>query len=89
MHKKFYSIIAISTLIGVALCFTPIDPIKALYWSAVLNGVISVPIMTLMMLMAVRPEIMGQFTITKKLKILGWLATLMMALAVVAMLFTI
>ena len=86
--KRFYSIIAISTLIGVALCFTPIDPIKALYWSAVLNGVISVPIMTLMMLMAVRPEIMGQFIITKKLKVLGWLATLMMALAVAAMLVT-
>lgn len=86
--KRFYSIIAISTLIGVALCFTPIHPIKALYWSAVLNGVISVPIMTLMMLMAVRPEIMGQFTITKKLKVLGWLATLMMALAVAAMLVT-
>lgn len=86
--KRFYSIIAISTLIGVALCFTPIDPIKALYWSAVLNGVISVPIMTLMMLMAVRPEIMGRFTITKKLKMLGWLATLMMALAVAAMLVT-
>jgi NRAMP (natural resistance-associated macrophage protein)-like metal ion transporter len=86
--KRFYSIIAISTLIGVSLCFTPIDPIKALYWSAVLNGVISVPIMTLMMLMAVRPEIMGQFTITKKLKVLGWLATLMMALAVAAMIFT-
>jgi NRAMP (natural resistance-associated macrophage protein)-like metal ion transporter len=86
--KRFYSIIAISTSIGVALCFTPIDPIKALYWSAVLNGVISVPIMTLMMLMAVRPEIMGQFTITKKLKVLGWLATLMMVLAVAAMIFT-
>ena len=87
--KRFYSVIAISTLIGVALCFTPIDPIKALYWSAVLNGVISVPIMILMMLMAVRPEIMGQFTITKKLKVLGWLATLIMMFAVSAMLFTI
>ena len=87
--KRFYSVIVISTLIGVALCFTPIDPIKALYWSAVLNGVISVPIMTLMMLMAVQPEIMGQFTITKKLKVLGWLATLIMTFAVAAMLFTI
>ncbi len=86
--KRFYSIIAISTLIGVALCFTPIDPIKALYWSAVLNGVISVPIMTLMMLMAASPEIMGQFTITKKLKVLGWLASLMMALAVASMILT-
>ena len=87
--KQFYGIIGISTLIGIGLDFTPIDPIKALYWSAVTNGVISVPIMVVMMLMAVRPEIMGQFVITTKLKVLGWLATLMMALAVLAMFLTI
>jgi len=86
--KQFYGIIAISTLIGIALGFTSIDPIKALYWSAVINGVISVPIMALMMLMAVRPEIMGQFVITTRLKVMGWLATLMMAAAVCAMLLT-
>jgi len=84
--KQFYGIIAISTLIGIALGFTAIDPIKALYWSAVINGVISVPIMAVMMLMAVRSEIMGQFVITTRLKVLGWLATLMMAAAVSAML---
>jgi Mn2+/Fe2+ NRAMP family transporter len=86
--KQFYGIIASSTLIGIALGFTSIDPIKALYWSAVINGVISVPIMVVMMLMAVRPEIMGQFVITTRLKVLGWLATLMMAAAVFAMLLT-
>ena len=83
--KRFYGIIAISTLIGIALGFTHIDPIKALYWSAVINGVISVPIMAVMMLMAVRPDIMGQFVITTRLKLVGWLATLMMAAAVLAM----
>ena len=88
MAKKFYGIIAISTLVGIALGFTPIDPIKALYWSAVINGIISVPIMAVMMLMAVRPEIMGKFTITRKLKILGWLATAVMATAVAAMFMT-
>ena len=86
--KQFYGIIASSTLIGIALGFTSIDPIRALYWSAVINGVISVPIMVVMMLMAVRPEIMGQFVITTWLKVLGWLATLMMAAAVFAMLLT-
>jgi NRAMP (natural resistance-associated macrophage protein)-like metal ion transporter len=86
--KRFYGIIALSTLIGIALGFTAIDPIKALYWSAVINGVISVPIMAVMMLMAVRPEIMGQFVISRRLKLLGWLATLMMAAAVCAMLVT-
>jgi NRAMP (natural resistance-associated macrophage protein)-like metal ion transporter len=85
LAKRFYSIIAISTLIGIMLGFTPIDPIKALYWSAVVNGVISVPIMVVMMLMGTRTDIMGRFVITKRLKIIGWLATMVMALAVAAM----
>ncbi|MET3135179.1 NRAMP (natural resistance-associated macrophage protein)-like metal ion transporter [Oxalobacteraceae bacterium GrIS 1.11] len=89
MDKQFYAIIAISTVIGIALGFTAIDPIKALYWSAVINGVISVPIMAIMMLMAVRADIMGRFVITRRLRVLGWLATAMMAAAVVAMLLTI
>jgi NRAMP (natural resistance-associated macrophage protein)-like metal ion transporter len=88
MHaKRFYGVIAISTVIGILLGFTAIDPIKALYWSAVINGVISVPVMVVMMLMAARPDIMGRFVITTKLKLMGWLATLMMAGAVAAMLF--
>ena len=86
--KRFYGIIAVSTVIGIGLGFTPIDPIKALYWSAVINGVISVPIMVVMMLMAARPDVMGPFVVTTRLKVLGWLATLMMAVAVVAMFLT-
>ena len=83
--KGFYGIIAISTLIGVGLCFTPIDPIKALFWSAVINGVISVPIMAVMMLMAARPDIMGRFVTSFRLKVLGWACTAAMAIAVTAM----
>ena len=86
--RRFYGIITISTLLGVALGFTAINPIKALYWSAVTNGVISVPIMVVMMLMAVRSDIMGKFVISKRLQILGWLATLVMLGVVLAMLFT-
>ena len=86
--KQFYAIIIVSTLIGIALGFTSIDPIKALYWSAVINGVISVPIMAVMMLMAVRSEIMGRFVISTSLKLLGWAATLLMAAAVGAMFVT-
>jgi len=78
--KRFYGVIAISTLIGIGLGFTAIDPIKALYWSAVVNGVLSVPIMVIMMLMSVRVDIMGQFVISRRLKLLGWLATSIMAL---------
>ncbi len=86
--KEFYSIIAISTLIGIGICFMPIDPIKALYWSAVINGVISVPIMVVMMLMAARRDIMGKFVISSRLSILGWICTAVMAIAVVAMFLT-
>jgi NRAMP (natural resistance-associated macrophage protein)-like metal ion transporter len=86
--KQFYAVIAVSTLMGIALGFTSVDPIKALYWSAVINGFISVPIMTVMMLMAVRKDIMGPFVISKKLTFMGWLGTLVMALAVAAMLWT-
>ncbi len=85
--RGFYAILTVATLVGVALNFTGIPPVKALIWSAVINGVISVPIMAVMMLMAVRPEIMGRFTIKRQLKILGWLATFFMALAVAAMFF--
>ena len=84
--KGFYGIITVATLLGVALDFTPIDPFKALYWAAILNGVIAVPIMAVMMRMAVRPDIMGPFVIRRPLQRLGWFATLLMGGAVVAML---
>ena len=84
--KGFYGIIVLATLIGIGIDFAPIDPIKALLWSAMLNGIVAVPIMAVMMRMAVRPDIMGAFTITRKLQRLGWFATAVMAVAVVAML---
>jgi len=83
--RGFYMILTIATLLGVMLNFTSIDPIKALFWSAVINGVIGVPIMAIMMAMAAKPEVMGQFVVTPRLRILGWLATAVMALAVLAM----
>ena len=83
--KRFYAIVAIATLGGVILNFMPIDPIKALLWSAVINGVIAVPVMAVMMLLGSRERIMGQFTIGGRLRVLGWMATAVMALAVVAM----
>lgn len=86
--RGFYAILTIATALGVALNFTSIHPIKALFWSAVINGVIAVPIMSVMMLMAVRKDIMGPFVITRRLKILGWLATAAMAAVVLAMLVT-
>ena len=84
--RGFYLILSVASLLGVALNFTPVDPIRALFWSAVINGVISVPIMIVMMLMAVRRDIMGTFAISARLTVLGWLATLSMAVVVLAML---
>jgi NRAMP (natural resistance-associated macrophage protein)-like metal ion transporter len=83
--KGFYSIITLATLLGVALDFAPVDPIQALFWAAVLNGVVAVPIMVVMMRMAVRPAIMGPFVITARLQRLGWVATVAMGAAVLAM----
>jgi NRAMP (natural resistance-associated macrophage protein)-like metal ion transporter len=82
---RFYGVIAVSTLIGVGLGFSHIDPIKALYWSAVINGVISVPIMFTMMRMVGNPKVMGGFVATKRLAVLGWIATAVMAVAVAVM----
>ena len=84
--KAFYSIIAASMLLGVVISLSPIDPIKALFWSAVINGVISVPIMVVMMLMAARTDIMGTLVAGAGLQWVGWLCTGVMLLAVLAML---
>lgn len=86
--RHFYGVIAVSMLLGIAICFMPIDPIKALFWSAVINGVLSVPIMIIMMLMASNTKVMGRFVINRWLAGLGWLCTAMMALAVIAMFWT-
>lgn len=83
--KAFYGTIAIATAIGIALNASPIDPIKALFWSAVINGVVAVPIMTMMMLMAVRPSIMGEFVLSRSLRAMGWLSTAVMLAAAVGM----
>ncbi len=80
--RGFYAIVIAATLIGVAMNFSGIDPIRALIWSAVVNGVIAVPVMAVMMLMASRPEIMGRFVASRRLKLLGWVSTGVMALAV-------
>jgi Mn2+/Fe2+ NRAMP family transporter len=87
--RRFYAIISAATIGGVMLCFTPVDPMKELYWSAVINGVIAVPIMVVMMLLASNERVMGRYTIRRKLTALGWAATAVMAAAVVAMFLTI
>ena len=83
--KAFYATIVMATGVGILLNFAPVNPIKALYWCAVINGIVAVPVMALMMLMAANSKIMGEFTIGGWLRGLGWVATTVMAAAAVAM----
>ena len=87
--RGFYSAIAVAIVVGGILNFTPLDPIKALFWSAVINGVVAVPVMGMMMLLASRPKVMGRFTLPLGLKTVGWASTAVMAAATVAMVATI
>ncbi len=86
--QAFYMIVALAGLVGIILNFTPINPIKALYWSAVLNGIVSGPVMVVMMLMARNQKIMGKFCIGRGLTIVGWIATVVMILSAIGILFT-
>jgi len=83
--REFYGIIAVATIGGVVLNFTHLDPMRALIWSAEINGVIAVPIMVIMMLLASREDIMGRFVVRPRLRRLGWAATTVMAVTVVGM----
>ena len=81
----FYGVLALSAGIGIALNFTPINPISALYWSAVINGVLAVPVMVLLMMIVRRRDVMSRFVVKGPLYWLGWLSTAAMAVCVVAM----
>ncbi|MFT5588415.1 MAG: NRAMP (natural resistance-associated macrophage protein)-like metal ion transporter [Bradyrhizobium sp.] len=82
--REFYAIISLATIGGMLLNFTPVDPIKALFWCALINGVIAVPIMAVMMLLARAPEVMGTFTLSRRHTVIGWLGVVIMLVAVVA-----
>ena len=83
--RGFYGIVAVSTLLGLGLVLVHIDPIKALFYSAIINGVTAAPVMVLIMLLTGSKRVMGQFTLHGWLKWLGWLGTGVMTLAAVAL----
>ncbi len=87
--KAFYGAIAAATVVGALLNFSPIDPIKALFWSAVVNGVVAVPVMVMMMHLSSHKAAMGDFTLPISLKIMGWLSTVAMGCAAIGMFATI
>ncbi len=86
--KAFYGTIVVATLLGIAGNFIGLDPIKALFWAAVINGVVAVPLMVVMMVMAMAPRVMGRFTLPWPLWLMGWLCTAVMAVAVLVMFIT-
>ncbi len=83
--RGFYGVIAVAVLAGMALEFTPINPMRALFWSAVINGIVAVPLLVVIILLASRKSVMGKFTANKVLIALGWIATLVMGAAAVLM----
>lgn len=85
---KFYVTIGSATLIGLALNLLHLNPIKALFWSAVINGIVAVPVMTLMMILTRNPKVMGKLTLPLYLKLAGWLATAVMLIASIGMMAT-
>jgi NRAMP (natural resistance-associated macrophage protein)-like metal ion transporter len=86
--RGFYVIIIAATGIGTAMSTFEVDPIRALVWSAIVNGVISVPIMVVLMLIGQSERLMGKYTISFRHRFFGWAATLVMAVAVAFMLAT-
>jgi len=86
--RAFYTTLICATMIGLLINFTSIDPIKALFWAAILNGIVAVPMMFVMMHMATDRRIMGNYTASLPLKTLGWLSTLVMTAVVAAMFVT-
>lgn len=81
----FYAVISAAVMLGVAVVFSPIDPIRALFWAAVANGLCAVPIMAAMMVVASRPHEMGRYVAPVVERLLGWIATGLMGAAGVAM----
>jgi NRAMP (natural resistance-associated macrophage protein)-like metal ion transporter len=81
---QFYAVLAVATVIGIALNFLDLNPIRALFWSAVINGIVAVPLMVMLMIMSANAAIVGRFSLPNYLRIVGWVATAVMFAASVA-----
>ncbi len=83
--RGFYAVIAVSVLAGLVIQYSPISPMKALFWSAVINGVVAVPLMVVIIVLVSKKSVMGAYTANRWVVILGWIATAVMGGAAVAM----
>ena len=84
--RGFYGVIGISVLAGLVIQYSPISPMKALFWSAVINGVVAVPLMVVIIILVSKKSVMGAYTASRPIIILGWIATAVMSAAAVRML---
>jgi Mn2+/Fe2+ NRAMP family transporter len=84
--RGFYAVIAVSVLAALVIQYSPISPMNALFWSAVINGIVAVPLMAVIILLVSKKAVMGSFTASRPIVALGWLATLVMGTATVRML---
>jgi NRAMP (natural resistance-associated macrophage protein)-like metal ion transporter len=84
--RGFYSVIAVSVLLGMALEYTPINPMRALFFSAVINGVVAVPLLVVIVLLVSKPSVMGRYTASRPIRLLGWMTTAVMGVAAACML---
>ncbi len=85
--RGFYGVIAVSVLAALVIQYSPISPMRALFWSAVINGVVAVPLMVVIIILVSKKAVMGDFTASRPIVILGWIATAVMGLAIVRMIF--
>jgi Mn2+/Fe2+ NRAMP family transporter len=83
--RGFYAVIAVSVLAGLVIQYSPITPMRALFWSAVINGVVAVPLMAVIIVLSSRKSVMGDYTASTTLVVLGWIATAVMGVAAVMM----
>ena len=83
--RGFYGVIAVSVLLGLVIQYSPISPMKALFWSAVVNGVVAVPLVVVIVLLASKRSIMGRYTASRSLQVLGWITAAVMGVAAVVM----
>jgi Mn2+/Fe2+ NRAMP family transporter len=83
--RGFYSVIAVSVLLGLVIQYSPISPMKALFSSAVVNGVVAVPSLVVIILLASRKSVMGAYTASRPIIVLGWVTTAITGAAAVCM----
>jgi Mn2+/Fe2+ NRAMP family transporter len=86
--KLFYAMIIVPTLIGILINFVGINPIRALLWTAVINGFLAPPMLVVIMLIANNPRIMGERTNGRWINSVGWATTVVMFAAAIGLVLT-